>query len=297
MRKSKFIALLLAVTMLVLSLGGASVAAAAAPFNATQPGLIPDDEWALISVYHWVVRGETLAGIANRYGTTVEEIIFKNQEYFTDLTMRNITTGVNVQLEHGVRLFIYHMARVVHYVQRGDTLAGLANGDLRWGLFTLRTTEQDIINQNPQWFRNLADLNKTRDTAHTLEESYGIWDTVNNTPVYNGEHRMNFLNNQRFGTPLVIAVPVHAVPDPILGSEYLRERWTYMANQGEREGNPNLTNFTPWQVPFRNAMPTNEYLQVSSGWLYLIGFRPEIMRVTNYAIPGWWQRTVTWWGA
>jgi hypothetical protein len=293
MRKSKFIALLLAVTMLVLSLGGASVAAA--PYDATQPGQIPADDWTIISVHHWVVRGETLQGIANFYGTTTDEIIFKNQEYFRDLDMRNRTTGVNVQLEHGVRLFIYHMARVVRYVQRGDTLAGLAGGDLQYGSFTLRTTQEDIINQNPEWFRNLAALNTTRNTAHTLEESYGIWNVGANTPVANGVHGMNFLANRQFGTPLVISVPVHAIGS-ITEPFYNRERWSYMENLGEWQGNPDLTNFNPWQVPIRNTMPTNFVLQVQVGWLRLVGYPAERMLVSNYGIPGLYQRTVNYWG-
>jgi hypothetical protein len=295
MRKSKFIALLLAVTMLVLSLGGASVAAA--PYDATQPGIIPANEWTIISVHHWVVRGETLDSIAAFYGTTPEEIIFKNSEYFRDLAMRNRTTGVNVQLEHGVRLFIYHMARVVRYVQRGDTLAGLAGGDLQFGSFTLRTTQEDIINQNPEWFRNLAALNATRNTAHTLEESYGIWNVAANTPVANSVHGMNFSANRIFGTPLVISVPVHVVPCLLLIEPfYYRERHSYMENLGEWQGNPDMTNFNPWQVSRPNTMPTNFALQVTTGWLRLIGFPSERLIVSNYAIPGLYHRTVNYWG-
>jgi len=189
MKKTKLISLLLAVTMMILF----SVPVVTANYDPTQPIDPPADVWTISGVYHWVVRGESLDDIAEFYGTYPEEIILKNPEYFADLARRNRTTGLNVRLEHGVRLFIYHMATVVHYVQRGDTLEDFAlNGYFTRGLFVLRTTTADIIRQNQNWFNNLAALNATRGTNHTLEESYAMWSVPNNTTIpYNNPFGMD----------------------------------------------------------------------------------------------------------
>ena len=275
MRKTKLIALLLVVSMMILS--GMSVSANYDP-TIKNDGGIPLNEWTVEAVYHWVVRGETLQGIADFYGTNIDEIKFYNSAYFDDLANRNKTTGLNIQLEHGVRLFIYHMVTVCHYVQRGDTLNGLANGDLKYGSFTLRTTKEAIIRENQTWFNDLADLNKTRGTEHELEESYAIW----NIDPPNNFAGIMFDANGPAGNPLYISVPVQIRVD-LLEPLYRRETYTFMANNGEKVGNPALTQAQ--QIPFPNTFFTNDLLPDNTGWTRTIGM-PQNLRLGNYKISG-----------
>jgi len=175
---------------------------------------IPSDVWSLRTVYHWVSRGDTLQSIATAYGTTTARIRANNAEYFADLDARNKTWGVDFTLDLGVRLAIYDVVNVVHYVRRGDTLAGLANGALVYGTgvnrFQLITTTAAIKAENWKYFDSLAKLNSTQKTNFELVESDVIYDGWYTDP-YSGwvyQHTTS-------GTPLSITVPVWVV-----GTEY-----------------------------------------------------------------------------
>ena len=236
MRKTKLIALLLVITMILLSVP------VSATYNPTTGNLLPDvipaDVWTLSTVFHWVVRGETLKDIAIRYGTNIEEIKFYNSEYFADLANRNTTKQINIELEHGVRLKIYDQVTVKHYVRRGETLFDFTNGYFVNGSFELFTTKESIINQNKSWFDSLAKLNVTRNNpGHELEESYDFWDIFHN-PYYaddggiEGITVYGYVNltdseawnwgwSDNYGTPLYITVPVQlaqsgTIADPLL---------------------------------------------------------------------------------
>ena len=305
MKKTKLIALLLVVSMMALAI---------IPVSATYDptiravGNIPDDVWYIAPIYHWVVRGETLQGIADRYGTNTDELRFYNYEYFTDLANRNKTTGVDVQLEHGVRLFIYHMVTVKHYVRRDDTLWNLANGRLQNGSFTLKTTIPAIKAQNANWFASLDRLNDTRNSGapHELEESYDMW---NVWYEYFDEDRyptteyeaLKAIDEKRLesptmaGAPLYISVPVQISPGE---DEYVREVWTYIANKGESEGNPALalepsytaskwsdfSYYNGFQVPFPNTFPTNQLLP---RYGYEPGLEDKLDLEGEYYAGGW----------
>ena len=326
MKKTKLIALLLVVSMMVLAIIPVS-----ATYDPTirPAGGIPKDEWTVSAVYHWVVRGETLQGIADRYGTNIDELHFNNYEYFTDLANRNKTTGVDVQLEHGVRLFIYHLVTVKHYVQRSDTLWELANGRLQWGSFTLRTTMAAIKTQNANWFASLDRLNQTRNSgaAHELEESYDMWNVWYEWFDEEGAITQQDLDSFRIegptmaGAPLYISVPVQIKHDET-EEEYLRETWTYIANLGESQGNPELKREFPnsfsayiawnendlsyydgFQIPFQNTLPTNDLLPrysinhpdpdlagkyFAGDWLRAIHGYKQNLYLGNYKIPGWY---------
>jgi len=182
------------------------------------------DTWFVESIFHWVIRGDTLESIAYRYGTTVDYIKAYNEAYFRDLAYRNRTTGLNVQLEHGIRLYIYDMVTVRHYVVRGDTLEILAGGALQWGgykdatgrwvdRFVLKTTVAAIKEQNANFFNNLALLNKTEAAAKPLMESDNILtyyaDWID--PYYNDDGKATY-NGLGLGLPLFISVPVKVTP-------------------------------------------------------------------------------------
>jgi len=285
--------LLLAVTMLILT----SIITVSAEYDPTiRPEGIPNDSWTFQTVYHWVVRGEDLAGIASRYGTTVDELKFYNKAYFDDLANRNKTTGLNIQLENGVRLFIYHMVTVKHYVRRGETLNMLANGLLTYGVkkdpvydgyfakgydpvdcgFTIITTAQAIKNENQRWFDSLARLNTTRGTTHELEESYDMWNIWRGTDDL-GRPAGPVFDSPDAGAPLFISVPVQYKrkddndreldfttargSDGKTAPWYNREVLTYMANKGEIEGNPSLKDYpsqiTPYLVDSSNTLPND----------------------------------------
>ncbi|MCL1792459.1 MAG: LysM peptidoglycan-binding domain-containing protein [Oscillospiraceae bacterium] len=110
---------------------------------------IPPDQWTVYTIYHWVVRGDTLPDIAKQYGTTVDLIVENNWDYFKDLELRNKTTTLNIQLENGVRLKIYDVITVTHYVRRGDTLNDLAYGGLKlYSWWYHEATQEIILNQN-----------------------------------------------------------------------------------------------------------------------------------------------------
>jgi len=314
MRKTKLITLLLAITMLLMCI---PVSAAYDPTTGgTAPVVsgIPADEWILSTVYHWVVRGETLGGIAARYGTNIDEIKFYNSEYFEDLDKRNTTLGIDRELEHGVRLKMYDQVTVIHYVQRGETLGEFANGYFVNGSFTIYTTKDAIRAENYNWFNSLAKLNETRNNpGHELEESYDFWN-IWHVPYY-GEDTLAASFSTQWGTPLWITVPVQLKnsgrdADPLLpilpvwGTSvngkatdwYDRERHYYMANNGEKFGNPGIIEptissigyVTGPQVPFPNYLPTNELLPANTGWtraIYGIVTNPWAM---NYKILGFY---------
>lgn len=143
------------------------------------------NEFELFRIFHYVVRGDTLQSIANKWGTTPQTIIDFNQEYFNDLALRNITYNSSVtaepviRLEPGVRLHIYDVLRVRHYVRRGDTLAGLAAGNPNMLNATpsgmiIQTTVNAIQAENSEWFRDLARLNVTWGSNLSLTESGAI---------------------------------------------------------------------------------------------------------------------------
>lgn len=284
MKKTKFIALVLVIFILTLSI--IPVSANYDPTIRTTAG-IPGDTWTVAGVYHWVVRGETLDSIAAQYGTNVDEIRFYNSEYFNDLANRNTTTGLNIQLEHGVRLFIYHMVTVCHYVQRGDTLSDFANGYFVRGTFTLMTTTDAIVRQNQAWFNDVASLNATRGTNHELEESYTIWN-VRYGHLTDGDGRSAFVNDptvEYAGIPLYISVPVQIRQD-VLAPSYLRETYTYQRNNNEKVGSAGISQQE--QIPFPNTLFTNNLLPAATGWTRAIGFPSQNLRLGNYRIPGFY---------
>lgn len=302
MKKTKLIALIL---VLVMTLGSMSVFAQYDPVTIRAHGGPPEDQWTVVALYHWVVRGETLRSIAIQYGTSPAEIRVKNPEYFADLANRNTTTGLDIKLEHGVRLFIYHLVRVRHYVQRPETLDVLANGYLTRGSFALITTPALIRNENPRWFANLNALNTTRSSDNPLEESHDIFADYSDfagvelwwsepTKVINVDG--NDTIYRYAGSPLYISVPVNAVSDPTEPA-YIRERYSYIANLGEWQGNPDMlyTNpakTNPWQIPFANTLPTNNALPTDNNGNPMTGLERAIygylqnMRLTRYQIPG-----------
>jgi hypothetical protein len=304
MKTRKLTALLLAVLMLT-----SVVMPVYAANDPTTPGPIPATDWTLVEVNHWVVRGETLQGIADRYGTRISELRLNNRDYFEDLRRRNKTNGVDIELEHGVKLFIYHMVRATHYVRRGDTLWGLANGDLkliadngRDVAFTIMTTQNAIRNENRAWFASLAALNATRGSDHDLNESYDFWNVSHN---YLGTND-NVLLPGPYGAPLVISVPVQLhrrrLTDNNPETNYMRfnvtmkrEKFTFMRNYSERTGNPELIGvdadnpgLTGAQIPFENTMPTNSLMPRNNGWTRAIGYAPREVNITPLAnVPGY----------
>ena len=289
MKTRRIIGLLLAVIMLV---------AVAVPVSANydpsivSPADIPANTWTLVELNHWVTRGETLEDIAARYGTRVSEIKLHNQNYFSDLANRNKTTGLDIQIEHGVKLLIYNMVRVVRYVQRGDTLESLAGGSLRRGDFRLLTTPAAIIRENQAWFDDLQRLNATRSTDHPLEESYAIFD-ITHAGFENGFHGQFAVPPTLAGSPLVITVPVQ-LSSSGTKMQYIRESFHYMANDGEIVGNPALLPGNQSQITFPNTMPTNNFptFTATSRWFRaILGDRNA--SPINYKIPGLYGST--WW--
>ena len=266
---------------------------------------IPDDYWYLSTVYHWVVRGDTLAGIAANYGVAVDYIIRRNWNYFVDLFYRNNTnTGMSAddllngipfdtiwggtQLDHGVRLCIYDTVTAKHYVRRGDTLDGFANGELQYPpnwwltmpapLFVLTTTTTAIQNENAEWFWNLDLLNITRKRDwtqdHVLEESALIfaryWGFVGSTLPYDhrfGEWGFEWELDDPFalasnwiwgrwdvaGSPLYITVPVDVSYNP---NWPLIEWGDWSLLREYWETNPGvLFPLDPTQIVYNNSVP------------------------------------------
>ena len=172
----------------------------------------PEDEWYVSTVYHWVVRGDTLSGIARAYGTDAWRIIENNWDYFGDLGLRNQTRySVNadvlgMELENGVLLKIYDLITVQHYVRRGDTLQDFANGKFWWWDFQLFTTVSAIRNENADWFRNLDLLNITQDENVPLMESNNIFAKYRGF-VINGT-ASQWASWTIDGSPLYITVPI-----------------------------------------------------------------------------------------
>jgi len=183
----------------------------------------PQDVWSITRVYHWVVRGENLDAIAAAYGTIPQAIVDNNANYFNDLALRNWTrytdkVDANMELENGVRLFIYDLLTVRHYVVRGDTLNDLAGENVAAGgtlalyddfgveIFRMKTTVKAIRNENADWFRNLDLLNVTQDEYIPLMESNNIFAyysglVINQVPSNWDSWDIN-------GSPLYITVPV-----------------------------------------------------------------------------------------
>ena len=183
----------------------------------------PQDVWSITRVFHWVVRGENLDAIAAAYGTTPEAIRDNNKCYFDDLALRNWTrytdkVDANMELENGVRLLIYDLLTVRHYVVRGDTLMDLAGENVAAGgtlalyddfgveIFRMKTTVKAVRNENADWFRNLDLLNITQDEYIPLMESNNIFAyysglVINKTPSNWDSWDIN-------GSPLYITVPV-----------------------------------------------------------------------------------------
>jgi len=183
----------------------------------------PEDIWYLTRVFHWVVRGESLDSIAKAYGTVPEAIRNNNENYFNDLALRNETRYGNrdhlkAELENGVRLFIYDLLTVKHYVVRGDTLNDLAGQYKAAGgtlvllddsgneIFRMKTTVAAIRNENADWFRNLDLLIITENKYVPLKESNNIF------AYYSGLVINSLPSNwdawDVSGSPLYISVPV-----------------------------------------------------------------------------------------
>ncbi|MDR0937061.1 MAG: LysM peptidoglycan-binding domain-containing protein [Oscillospiraceae bacterium] len=165
----------------------ATLGVSALAYNASDLTLPPADTYGITHYTHNVVRGETLQGIAAKYGSSIEALYYENAGYFGDLAKKNATWGLNVTLEPGKVLNIYTTKWVKHYVVNGDTLAALAA--------TYGTNEAAIKAENAAWFGRLAELNKTQGTAFTLVESDEIDGLV---------------ASSTYGTPLKISILVHA---------------------------------------------------------------------------------------
>jgi hypothetical protein len=183
----------------------------------------PEDIWTFTRVFHWVVRGETLDEIAKFYGTVPEAIIDNNKNYFNDLALRNKTLYgdkeiAKMTLENGVRLFIYDLLTVKHYVVRGDTLNNLSGqykaaggtlalyDDFGKEIFRIKTTVAAIKNENAAWFRNLDLLSITEGRNISLTESNNIFAYYSGLLI-NGV-RSNWDAWDVNGSPLYISVPV-----------------------------------------------------------------------------------------
>ena len=184
----------------------------------------PRDEWQISRIYHWVVRGETLTDIANAYGTTTDDIIGNNWNYFVDLWSRNVTRWEDnwdvygMILENGVRLWIYDLLTVSHYVRRGDTLNDLAGefnpaggtlslyDDLGLEIFRMKTTVDAVRHENGDWFRNLELLNITHAADVPLMESNIIFARYSGLVINGFRSRWDAWSIS--GSPLYISVPV-----------------------------------------------------------------------------------------
>ncbi|MCL2815278.1 MAG: hypothetical protein FWD23_11820, partial [Oscillospiraceae bacterium] len=187
------------------------------------------DEWQISRIYHWVVRGETLGEIADAYGTVPYMIIENNWNYFNDLWLRDITRWTDrekpydwdfyaMHLENGVRLFIYDLLTVKHYVVRGDTLNDLAGEFSLWGgtlalyddagleIFRMKTTVDSVKNENADWFRNLDLLNTTHAANVPLMESNNIFAYYRGLVIDGYSSRWDGWTLS--GSPLYISVPV-----------------------------------------------------------------------------------------
>jgi len=249
---------------------------------------VPADEWVVSTVYHWVVRGDTLAGIAAAYGTYVDLIIENNWDYFGDLGLRNQTyygnraAAAGIELEHGVRLKIYDVITVRHYVVRGDTLNDLANGKLWWFNFQLFTTVDAIRNENAGWFRNLDLLNITQDEYVPLVESNNIF-----------AHYFGFVINgfpsrydgwTVYGSPLYITVPINYYYDnnwPWIGYD----TWTHLRDYSETIPGGFADN-RDWEnrtYPGGNAPPLNPLMNAQIVFGNVVPLRNPIY---NYNV-GW----------
>jgi len=268
--KKTFLSLLLAVIMTFAA--GTSVFAT----YDQDRGLPPNDIiWDVFEVYHWVVRGDTLQSIANHWGTTVEWIKFWNSDYFRDLELRNKTYGINIQLEPGVRLFIYHMARAQVHVVRGDTLNSIASGKLVTADgYVMRTTPRMLRAQNPVWFNHLDRINTTQNTDFDLIESFAVPDVAEWRPYYT-----SFLNTyDDFGSRLVITLPV--IVDWSGTTPYAYSVVTYTP---DRFGTPGMydgwnVEVIPWFAPDAhlqwnsfNPPPTNPFLINEAGMANPVG--------------------------
>ncbi|MCL2003714.1 MAG: LysM peptidoglycan-binding domain-containing protein [Oscillospiraceae bacterium] len=212
------------------------------------------DQWTVSSVYHWVVRGETLQTIADLHGTTVDNIKSQpnNVAYFADLALRNTTTGLNIQVEHGVRLKIYDQVTLRRYVRRDDTFAKLTNYSGPGG-FTLVTTEAAIRAQNPTWFADLAKLNNTQGTSYVLMESNNIFANYADFWTRRAD------TSSTAASPLYITVPI-TVTSWVLGPYNRRDELQYAGEDFER-----TTNLDVRQIPFAFPHLTSG-LVTPKGW-------------------------------
>ena len=230
----------------------------------------PADEWVVSTIYHWVVRGDTLPGIAQRYGTTVDLIVENNWDYFKDLSLRNQTTTLGIELENGVRLKIYDVITVRHYVVRGDTLNDLAGGKLKWTTmyltaageiviewFTLRTTVAAIKNENADWFRNLDLLNITQDENVPLVESNNIFAYYRGF-AFDNDFPMLWQQWTIDGSPLYITVPIEYYYD-IRWPAIRYGTWTYLRDYSETKPGA-LNPLMPAQTIFGNTVPSIDYV-------------------------------------
>lgn len=189
-----------------------------------------DTQYELVAVHHWVVRGDTLAGISAAYDVPVATIMARNFPYFHDLWLRSTTYGVGFELEPGVRLHIGYMLEIRHWVWRGDTLANIGNGAafrnpdgttgaLAYGidLALYPFTPSQIRAQNPRWFAQMAQLAATRNIEYDLEESFHMLNVQNwtITDPYVNVNTMAAFADRMFGSPLVLRTMVE--PNPLLG--------------------------------------------------------------------------------
>lgn len=265
------------------------------------------DKWWVFRVWHWVTRGDDLNGIAAKYDTTVGYILSDplNANYFADLTLRNATTGLNTKLEPGVRLHIYDVVRVRHFVRRGDDWARLTSG-LKNGNFTLLTDEQAIKNENPEYFANLALLNKTQGTSWTLIESDQVFGDQsdfsgtlvdNGTTILMGSATPGLVGPAAAGLPLYITVPVFTSPAlPVPDAIYEYGELSYLQPGGLERGidryAPGLPDLREDQWATTNPLASNDLIPgVADGWTRTIGVPLEVhWTLTSPAyVPGWYH--------
>lgn len=313
MRK-KLVLLLMAIAMAF------AISTTVNAYDALQPEW-PDTQFELAEIHHWVVRGDTLASISATYGVPVADIMARNFFYFRDLWLRNVTYGLAMELEPGVRLHIGYLLEVRHWVIRGDTFANIGNGDA-WRVGGLPAEEifpglgpgdaavlvfgidadftaADIVLQNAQWFLQLGDLNLTRAVSYALEESFHMlrvpnWtlQAVGSVPgavtgVFTAVNTMEAFNPAKYGSPLILRSLVNPDPtEPIDAIDMPFSHLVWLHDGGPHPLFP-VPPFLPGVIPAGSEL---DGANMNVGPLQQTSFNPWATNPLIFGVPLGWSR-------